>query len=96
MLKPGKYPIQSEEKGVSFVIGRKRFGIFQTHWMNCLDPIQCLHELKDNGKIHPLKNITGNRFKLGKYGQLEIIIQFNFVEVLDAMTGHSQVCTRYH
>ncbi len=96
MLKSGKYPIQSEEQGVSFVIGRKRFGIFQTHWMNCLDPIQCLHEIRENGKIHPLKNITGNRFKLGKYGQLEVIIQFNFVEILHAVTCCSPVHRESH
>lgn len=89
MLKPGRYPIQSEENGVSFAIGSKRFGILQTHFMNSLDSIQCLHELKDNGKIHPLKNITGNRFKLGKYGQVEITIQFNFVEIQSSIPGSS-------
>ena len=81
MLKAGRYPIQFEEQGIQFSIGRTKFGIFQTQLMKCGMPISCLHELKNNGKIHPLKNITGNRFKLGKYGELEVIINFNYIEI---------------
>lgn len=83
MIATGKYSIYVSEEAIEFQINRKKYRISKAYLMNNSNaPIECIYELSKKGKIFPLKKLPGNRFALGKYSQFEIIINFNYVEII--------------
>jgi hypothetical protein len=86
-LIPGRYPITVEGEIIKFSIGRKKFGISRTNFMNSSDiTMDCIFDL---GKEHiqfPLQKGTGNNFYLGKYSEYHIKIDFNDLEIEQVTT----------
>ena len=79
---PGRYPITVEGDIIKFSIGRKKFGISRTNFMNNRDiPVDCIFDLKKEDVLFPLQKGTGNHFYLGKYSEYHIRIDFNNLEI---------------
>jgi hypothetical protein len=84
MVPPGKYPIFVEDNIITFQIGKRKYSILETPFMNNQTAsISCIHDLSSKGKIFPLKEKTGNRFSLGKYAEFEVIVNFNYIEIIE-------------
>ena len=81
-LLPGRYPITVEGETIKFSIGRKKFGISRTNFMNSGElAVDCIFELKKDDILFPLQKGTGNNFYLGKYSEYHIKIDFNDLEI---------------
>ncbi len=81
-LLPGRYPITVEGETIKFSIGRKKFGISRTNFMNRCDiAMDCIFDLKKDDILFPLQKGVGNNFYLGKYSEYHIKIDFNDLEI---------------
>ncbi|MEN8153286.1 MAG: hypothetical protein ABFR75_04630 [Acidobacteriota bacterium] len=79
---PGRYPITVEENTIKFFIGRKCFGISRSDFMNNTEaPIDCIFEESKKNILYPLQKGVGNHFYFGKYSEIDIIIDFNNLEI---------------
>jgi len=81
-LLPGRYPITVEGEIIKFSIGKKKFGIARTSFMNNENIIvDYIFDLKKEEVLFPLQKGTGNNFYLGKYSEYRIRIDFNDLEI---------------
>lgn len=81
-LIPGRYPITVEGEIIKFSIGRKKFGISRTNFMNSGDiTMDCIFDLRKENVLFPLQKGIGNNFYLGKYSEYHIKIDFNDLEI---------------
>lgn len=82
-IKPGTYPLSIEGEKIKFRAGVREYLIYHDHLMkNGAAPFDCLEELSPGSRVFPLNQHLSNRFTLGKYGETEIIIHFNHVQVV--------------
>ena len=83
----GTYPLSVEDDRIKFQIGNKKYSIYTDYFMNHDGaPINCLEELSNQNKIHPLKPYPSNRFTVGHYAEIEIIVHFNHVQIKSNQT----------
>ena len=81
-LTPGTYALTVEGEAILFRIGRKRYAIADTYLMDHPDaPCRCLCDLSRANRYYPLKQLPANRFTLGRYADVEIVVNFNHVEI---------------
>jgi len=81
-LHPGIYPLTVEEGMILFRIGRRCLAIGDAFLFGHPGaPCRCLHDRGRRDRLFPLTQLPANRFRLGKYGDIEIVIHFNHVEI---------------